>query len=227
LPPPPVTLSMPPMNSKPVANPAKKLETRVLSGLKRLLLAPDLIAQAVKAYYEELSAERARTSRRRFDLERDLEDVKRRVDRIAEELIDTAAPALRPKLLAAEAEQRAIEAQLAIEPEPEPVSLNPRAADIYKQRVADLENALRRADADIETSEAIRSLISAIELTPDDAERDGWRIAIHGDLANLLALADGKPPAFPLGVSVVWRPSKSHSVGVGAGVGFEPTTFRL
>ncbi len=212
--------------------PAGKLDARVLSGLKRILLSPDLVAEAVKAFHEEENAKRAVVSRRRVELERDLAEVVRRVDRLAEQLIETGAKALQLKLLAAEAEQAALEAQLATEPEPEIVSLNPRAAEIYRARVADLETALSGQDADTNTREAIRELISTIELLPVENERDGWRVTVHGDLGALMALANEKSPGgFAEGFFVRSQQPRlrkvASSVGLGAGVGFEPTTFRL
>ena len=212
--------------------PARKLDHRVLGGLKRILLSPDLVAEAVKAYHEEENARRASASRRRVELERDLAELARRIDRLAEQLIETGAKALQPKLLAAEAEQAALEAQLATEPERDIVSLNPRAAEIYRARIADLETALSGPDADVNTREAIRELISTIELLPDENEREGWRITVHGDLGALLALANEKTPGVSTeGIFVRSQQPRlrkvSHSVGVGAGVGFEPTTFRL
>ncbi len=209
--------------------PARKLDQRVLGGLKRILLSPDLVADAVKAFHEEQNARRARASRRRIELERDLAELTRRIDRLAEQLIETGAKALQPKLLAAEAEQAALEAQLAMEPAPEIVSLNPRAAEIYRARVADLETALSGPDADLNSREASRELISTIELLPDENERDGWRVTVHGDLGALLALANEKSPGgFAEGFFVRSQQPKlrkvASSVGLGAGVGFEPTT---
>jgi hypothetical protein len=212
--------------------PAKNLDQRVLGGLRRLLLAPDLVAEAVKAYYEELNAERARASRRRVVLERDLAEAKRREDRGMDQLINHDWSAeKRAKLIAtieqAEADVKAIEAQLATEPALEPISLNPRAAEIYKARVTELDAALARTDADVETREAIRALISSIELLPDEDERDGWRITVNGDLGALLALANEKPPGVSAG-GFSFRSEQpnhrkvGHSVGVGAGAHTRP-----
>src|SRR5262249_25496928 len=108
----------------------------------------------------------------------------------------------------------------------------PRAAEIYRARVADLEVALSGPDTDVNTREAIRELISTIELMPDADEQDGWRITVHGDLGALLVLANEKTPGVSTeGFFVRSQQPRlrkvSHSVGVGAGVGFEPTTFRL
>ncbi|HCK84273.1 MAG TPA: hypothetical protein DHW63_07075 [Hyphomonadaceae bacterium] len=216
--------------------PARKLDQRVLSGLKRILLAPDLVADAVKAFHEEENTRRARASRRRVELERDLAEADRRMDRLVEKFVDTDDRETIAKLKVQMSETSALletlRAQLAVEPETEIVSLNPRAAEIYKARIAELEAALARSEADVETREAIRSLISAVELLPDENERDGWRITVHGDLGALLALANEKTPGVSAeGFFVRSQQPRlrkvSHSVGVGAGVGFEPTTFRL
>jgi site-specific DNA recombinase len=69
-----------------------------------------------------------------------------------------------------------------------------------------------------EAMELIRALIDAVVLVPDDGT---LRIEVRGELAAILALsAGGKKPgpkdrAFAEQIKVV------------AGVGFEPTTFRL
>ena len=55
---------------------------------------------------------------------------------------------------------------------------------------------------------------------------------VDGELGPLLALANEKSPGVAAeGFSPEFQqlplPKLAHSVGVGAGVGFEPTTFRL
>ena len=57
-------------------------------------------------------------------------------------------------------------------------------------------------------------MIEEIRLVPDNGK---LRIELYGELANLINLANGNPRSKGAGVQVT----------LVAGVGFEPTTFRL
>lgn len=198
---------------------AKKLDARVLAGLKRLLLDPELIGEAVRAYHEELNAQRAGDARRRALTERDLAEARRRADRIAESLIEGGANAtLRQKLGEAEAAIQTLEAGLAAMAEPHVVALHPNAADLYKARVADLETALAVPEASGATREAIRALIGAVELKPEEGQPDGWAVTVHGDLAALLALANEEPPGVSTGGPASNAMRCTTAVLMGAGV---------
>lgn len=174
---------------------ARKLDARVLAGLKRLMLDPELIGEAVRGYHEDLNAQRARDAQRRALLERDLAEARRRADRIAEQLIEGGANAtLRAKLEEAEAQIAAHAGEFAKMAEPQIVAMHPNAADLYRARIADLEAALAAPEANPATREAIRALIGAVELQPEAGQADGWAVTVHGDLAALLALATEKAP---------------------------------
>ena len=66
--------------------------------------------------------------------------------------------------------------------------------------------------------EAIRSMIERIVVTPRDC--GGVDLALHGDLARILALCAGNAKTPPHGET-------GFLVSLVAGAGFEPTTFRL
>ena len=73
-----------------------------------------------------------------------------------------------------------------------------------------------------EATEAIRSLIEAVRLVPKDG---ALRIELYGELAALLALGNDKPKTHK---NKHLRGDTSEvQVTLVAGVGFEPTTFRL
>ena len=73
-------------------------------------------------------------------------------------------------------------------------------------------------------SELIRSMIEAIVLTPS-VERGMPIIDLVGDLAGILSVASGRDkPALTVGLSE-FNPDECEALV--AGVGFEPTTFRL
>ena len=129
-----------------------------------------------------------------------------------------AADRLNAKMLVLEERKRELEGSLAHASEPPPL-LHPEMAGYYRRQV----NSLRELLSDgspaerLRATEILRSLISAIVLTPNDGN---FEIDVQGDLAGILAVASNakSPAAFaagPLQVSLV------------AGTGFEPVTFRL
>ncbi len=91
--------------------------------------------------------------------------------------------------------------------------IHPNVAGIYRRKVARLAEALREPEERDGAAAAVRRLIERIVLTP------GKR---RGDLGTILkwtgnGAEKGKTDT----------PSSGMSVSVVAGVGFEPTTFRL
>jgi site-specific DNA recombinase len=94
-------------------------------------------------------------------------------------------------------------------------------AGYYRRQVASLHGLLERGPEieRMKATEMLRSLISAIVLTPDDT---GLAIDVQGDLAGILAIATAEnaknPGVFTSGIS---------QLKMVAGTGFEPVTFRL
>ena len=71
-----------------------------------------------------------------------------------------------------------------------------------------------------EANEALCGLIDTVVLTPS---KDGYSIDLRGDLAGILSLSvDTKEKTASAGVA-----EAVLQVSLVAGVGFEPTTFRL
>ena len=98
--------------------------------------------------------------------------------------------------------------------------MHPSLGDLYRQKIGDLVNALSDPAVRVQVAEAMRSLISEIRMVPAADAPDGHRIALSGDLAGILAWGEAdvrKPP----------RVARAWSETMVAGVGFEPTTFRL
>ena len=96
--------------------------------------------------------------------------------------------------------------------------LHPNLAALYRRKVADLHRALNAAETRAEAAEALRGLIDEIVLVP---EGGSLQLELRGDLAAILALAmDAQEPPRVGGLL-------PESITLVAGVGFEPTTFRL
>ena len=70
-----------------------------------------------------------------------------------------------------------------------PALLHPSLAQIYRERISSLSEALGRSDTRSEAAEAIRSLVSGVELKPEDGK---LAIVLRGDLAAMLSFAAHK-----------------------------------
>ena len=71
----------------------------------------------------------------------------------------------------------------------------------------------------------IRGLIDHINLTPVDEDgKASLAVEIHGALAGILSLATESKRELPRNV---WESDLNETTKLVAGVGFEPTTFRL
>ena len=190
------------------------LEARVLDGLRKELMHPDL----VKAFIDEFHSEVNRLAANR-DVDRDrlvlnLEKTNRDLKHIVQAIKDgIPALTLKDELMGLEARKLELEQRVSTAPAPVP-RLHPRLADLYRRKVDDLHGALNREDTRAEASEAIRDLIDEIRLIPEDGE---LRIELFGELAALVGLANESPRSDDRGLQVT----------LVAGVGFEPTTFRL
>jgi site-specific DNA recombinase len=192
------------------------IESTVIEGIEKQLAAPDLIAEYVREYHRAWTELRDTTGRRRAELTKELAKVKADAKTTINFLMESRNKALLANLDALEARQEEIEAEIAEVPAP-PVELHPNLADSYRKKVRDLRAALAAADDDsrAEAYRAIRELIDKVVINPTGPYKRP-DIDIHGKMAILLSASkDGTIPE-----------PKSMGVLV-AGVGFEPTTFRL
>jgi site-specific DNA recombinase len=125
-------------------------------------------------------------------------------------------------MTALDARKAELQDLLASAPQPPLVIVHPRMGDRYREEVGRLRDALNDASRREEAAEIIRGLIDSIMLHPSGAGRDRTlTIDLSGHLAGLLNLArqtkkgaDGAPVS-------------DRQLKLVAGVGFEPTTFRL
>ena len=101
------------------------------------------------------------------------------------------------------------------------VSLHPALADLYKQKINQLADVLKDPKIRIQATLLIRELIERVDI---DYNENSWDIAIKGEISALVSLAQNakSPPKGGLNHDAL-----ASSTKVVAGVGFEPTTFRL
>jgi hypothetical protein len=83
-----------------------------------------------------------------------------------------------------DARRKDLQAQLETADEPPPL-LHPEMAELYRQ-VTTLAQALERSETRTEAREALRGLIDAITLTPEQGE---LKIELKGNLAAMLSAA--------------------------------------
>jgi site-specific DNA recombinase len=87
----------------------------------------------------------------------------------------------------------------------------------------------------LEATEALRGLVSEIRMIPDAEARGGHRIELFGELAAILSLSESAGAVFSSLGPDMTKPPRLARAGADhgrsgflvAGVGFEPTTFRL
>ncbi len=195
----------------------RDIEAIVLEGLKDQLMAPEAVKEFVAEFHREINR---LTAERRAEAEagrRDLDKVEREIRAIVEAIKAGAfSGILQRELAALEARQAQLSAQAA-SPAPAPVSIHPNASEIYRKKVAQLHDALTAEDTRAGAAEALRALIDAIRVMPED---EGNAIEIVGELGALLQLASGSKNAASIGEA-------ARSIKLVAGRGFEPLTFRL
>lgn len=189
-------------NSRTIARAA--LEERVLAGLKDRLMAPEIAAEAVRAYAEETNRlnrdRRACGEAERRELDKLGRSIKEIVTLIEE---GAGSRALLARLSELEAREDELNARLAQAPVGIP-DIHPNIADIYARKVARLADALQHADERDEAADAIRGLIEKITLSPGP-KRGQINATLHGELGTILDWTTQKtntPGAELSGVSV-------------------------
>jgi len=191
-----------------------ELEGIVLELLRDRLMRPEAVAAFIASVSREMNAGRAEVSAARARLETERAQITRRLDGLYEAIADGLRTAgLKTKLEDMEARLVEIGAKLLV-PAPSPVRLHPQLSEIYRRKVEELSETLVDPDIRPIALETIRGLIDAV--TVHELE-DGVRIDLDGAITALVGLAQPEAEAFLGG----------GSVKVVAGVGFEPTTFRL
>ncbi|MBO6899602.1 MAG: recombinase family protein [Shimia sp.] len=205
----------------------EELEGRVLTGLQDQLLHPDLIAEFVKAYQEEHNRLTAQNSVDEAKTKRDLAQVTGQIDRIVDAIAEGMFhESMKAKMDSLETRKAELEADLANADQEAPVLLHPNLSEVYRNKVSNLTEALNDPETKAEATTLIRSLLEEIRLIPNE---DGpMEIELVGELAGLLALGQTQGQTKQGQTKTASkRDASGRSVSLVAGVGFEPTTFRL
>ena len=218
----------------------EQLELDVLSALKSHLMDPDLCDLFCKEYTAHMN-ELRRTHNAALDSHRkEHQLVVKKLDQMVEAIAD-GAPVAPIKAKMHELEARRVELTAVLQDVVEaPPLLHPSMADRYHTQVKNLLDALNTKDSRSEAADLIRTLIEKIELSYDEGE-DRLVADLHGDLAGILAISADHPSQGHVDETEIAKQKallaagkadksafdKDCKVKLVAGVGFEPTTFRL
>ncbi len=198
---------------------AAHVENRVLKGLCDILVGND---DLVEEFTRELKAElvRLKKERRRGqpDLQKELADVERGIARLISFITsgDGAPDSVREELTKLEDRRAIIIIQQKRATISSVVDFHPNYAELYRRKVNELGKLLSSEDGREEAMTAIRSLIDRIEVRAGE-KRGETEVTLVGSLAGILAL----------GTNTAAAPEGGGTFLLVAGVGFEPTTFRL
>ncbi|PPQ32965.1 serine recombinase [Rhodopila globiformis] len=206
------------------------LETLILDALRTQMMDPALVADFVDGFTAEWNRMAAERNGARAQQERELAQVERKLNGLIDALADGfRAPGLQQQLNDLEGRRAALSAALETPASPAP-SLHPNLAEVYRERVADLQEALRRDPNGPEALEVVRGLIERVDLHPAQNGR-GLEVEISGAIVSMLRLGmtdAGNPARSSRGrVPSVDPALFASSVKVVAGAGFEPAAFRL
>ena len=195
-----------------------EVEARVLKALQDKLLNQELFAEFCEEFtrvMNRLLMERRATL---SSAKREVERIGTRIKKLLNLLLDDeiGVDEGKAEIKALDARRKDLQAQLENADEPPPL-LHPEMAELYRQKVTTLAQALEQPERRVEASEALRGLIDAIILTPSAGE---LRIELKGNLAAMLgATVQSK--------RVPETEALSLQVSMVAGAGFEPATFGL
>ncbi len=173
------------------------LEDRVLSGLKRQLLAPEAISAMVKSYHEERARLHAEKLGKRENVERDLAQARAAVGRLVSAIAQGGGEfaEIREALAKAKADASRCEAELAEFDAVPVIALHPQLIATYKARVAELGRHLMEGEeARLKALPWIRSLIDMIEVQDSDTAPDNATVTVTGSLDAVIGMATGRAP---------------------------------
>ena len=195
-----------------------ELESLALNGLREHLMQPEAVAQFIQAYERHHNRLLASQGDNRKRLDKALKGTEQGIQNILSAIkagIYTAST--KAELESLEIERDRLKNQIKHAEQSLP-KLPDNLAQIYRDKVSDLVKAVNQPETRAEAGEAVRQLIDRL-LVRYAPEEGRHIIEIEGDLAALLSLSQKQNAAA--------FAAASTSLKLVAGVGFEPTTFRL
>jgi site-specific DNA recombinase len=191
------------------------LEASVLSGLRTHLMRPELVREFITEYQRELNRLSAAADLEHTQQREDLGRTEREIRAVIEAIKSgIRTPTMQAELLALEARKEQLVGMLK-ETRPALVHLHPNLAELYREKVAKLDEELNAEAVRAEAAEVLHDLIREIRLIPEEGQLE---IELIGDLAAILALANKSPRQAALA---------GAKITLVAGEGLEPPTLGL
>ncbi|WP_282128835.1 recombinase family protein [Roseobacter litoralis] len=199
------------------------LEASILNGLRKHLMEPELFKESCAEFTREVNRLRIERGADLVGWQKEFERTDRELDKMVDAILQGYPPLkLKDKAEKLEARKAELAEMLANADEPPPL-LHPNMAHVYQDRVGKLCENLQREEDRGPAVQVLRSLIEQVTLMPDNGE---LAIILRGDLGAILRFAAGKKNPDFLSEAEALDNLLSQGSLV-AGVGFEPTTFRL
>jgi site-specific DNA recombinase len=176
---------------------AHELEERVLNGLRDILLGNEaLIDEFAAEFKRELARLRKEGQGASRRLLKELQQVERGIKRCLDFITggDGDPGSVRDQLRRLEERKREIEVDLKAQQGDVGVAIHPNLPDLYRRKVARLQQALADETTRPGVVDTIRSLIDRIEVRPGQM-RGQCEVIIVGALAQVLAFAQQKTTA--------------------------------
>ena len=195
-----------------------ELEVLVLDALRTRLMAPELVAEFIQVFTAEWNRAAAEASAGREGVVRELAAVERKLTGLINALAEGfRAAGLQGQLDTLEARRIELAAKLTAPPPTQP-RLHPNVAQVYRDKVERLQDALQAGPDGQPALDAVRELIDRIVLSPAPND-DGFEVELIGDIASMISLAlaetRSQPRAGASGPDLFTR-----SIKVVAGTGF-------
>jgi site-specific DNA recombinase len=198
------------------------LEQMVLKALQEHLMTPELCDVFCKTYTQHLNELRRTHDSERAGRQAELKKIDRQQDQLVKAIMEgVPGSKVKDEMTRLEDRKSVLEAQLTGTGD-ELVRLHPNMSEFYRERILGLQHALTHENQRHGAAGVVRRLIEQITLSP--IEIDGeitLAVDLQGHLAGILALASKSKDL------KTERNRIEKSLKLVAGVGFEPTTFRL
>jgi DNA invertase Pin-like site-specific DNA recombinase len=164
------------------------LERLILDALKHNLMHPNLVVEFIREFHAEINRQRHNAELSHGLKRRELEETRRKLDGLIEAIADGfRAPGLQGRLDELEQRKARLESEIDAAPTAAP-RLHPNLAELYRKKVASLQDALADPATQMEALEILRGLIERVDVS---AHEKGFSIELVGEIANMVRLCAG------------------------------------
>ena len=201
---------------------AQELEQRVFDGLQSILLGREETMSAfAEAFHAEVKRRQTSIATHKSTVQKELLKVETGIKRCVGLLLhsDTPMESIRNTLEELEVQKRALTRELSLQTEDDKIVVHPNIGELYARKIGNLKSLIQNDNTKHQATEIIRSLIEKIVVSPT-GQRGKSAVVLHGALASIFAYANATSQNGVVSSDV-------GRVLLVAGVGFEPTTFRL